>query len=146
MRGSTERPSAMLRLAGGREPRHLALINENRWRAQRYGTDNGLIHFATGRVASLEVILDDVLEAIHADAEYFDCVAEVEHARTILKRGTSADRQVACYRRLREQGVAKDQALVGVVDQLMSETVSGVRYAAPKSLAPRTSDALQLTA
>ncbi len=123
-RGTAERPSPLSRIASGAEPQYLALINENRWRAQRYGTDEGLIDFSTGRVASLNVILDDVLAAIRVDAEHFGCVAEVEHARTILNRGTGAHRQVACYRRLREQGRTVHEALIGVVDQLVAETAA----------------------
>ena len=122
-RGTAEQPSALAKIAGS-GPTHMALINENRWRAQRYGTGEGLINFASGRVASLNVILDDVLTAIREDAEHFGCVAEVEHARTILARGSSADRQIACYKVLREQGSTTDEALIGVVSQLMTETAA----------------------
>ena len=126
-RGTAERPSMLASIAGS-GPTHMALINENRWRAQRYGIDEGLINFATGRVASLQVIVEDVLAAIHDDAIHFDCVDEVEHARKILARGTSADRQIACHQRLREQGLPEGEALIGVVNQLVNETATvGVR-------------------
>ena len=144
-RGTAERPSSLSAIAGS-GPTHMALINENRWRAQRYGTGEGLIDFATGRVASLNVILDDVLMAIREDAEHFDCVAEVEHARTILARGTSADRQVDCYQRLREQGQSKDQALIGVVNLLLAETAAVGGRIALRSISRRTIDVTRAAA
>ncbi len=105
----------------------LALINENRWRAQRYGIDLGMIHPIEGRIASFGELMDDVLEMIRQDAVYLDCVEEVEHARVILLRGTSAERQIAHCQRLQEQGHSLADALVGVVDQLVAETAES-RY------------------
>ena len=101
----------------------LALINENRWRAQRYGIDDGLIDPATGRMTQVDDLVEDLLLRIGSDAIALDCVGEVEHARTILARGTSADRQLASYQRLRKQGRSARTALRGVVDLLVAETV-----------------------
>ena len=53
------------------------------------------------------------------------CLPEIEHARTIVARGTSADRQVACFERLLAQGASRGDALTGVVDHLIRETVGG---------------------
>ena len=50
---------------------------------------------------------------------------EIEHARTIVTRGTSADRQVACFEQLVAQGASREDALKGVVDHLVRETVGG---------------------
>ena len=100
----------------------LVLINENRWRAQRYGVDRGLIDPQAGRVASFGEVLDNLLELISDDAAFFNCIDEVEHARVILRRGTSADRQLAKYAQLREQGQPPAAALIGVVDLLIAET------------------------
>ena len=103
----------------------LALINENRWRAQRYGLDEGLIDPVTGRIVPVEETVEDLLELIEEDAAALDCAGEAEHARTILARGTSADRQLAFYHRLREQGRSPATALRSVVDLLVAETNSG---------------------
>lgn len=102
----------------------LVLINENRWRAQRYGIDRGLIDPQDGRVSSFGEMLDDLLELIADDAAFFDCVYEIEHARTILHRGTSADRQIAKFEQLCEQGQSRTAALIGVVDLLIAETAA----------------------
>jgi glutamate---cysteine ligase / carboxylate-amine ligase len=100
----------------------LALINENRWRAQRYGLDDGLIDPVSGRIVSVDDMLEDLLESIGQDACELDCISEVEHARTIVARGTSADRQLAYYQRLRHQGRSAAAALRGVIDLVLAET------------------------
>jgi glutamate---cysteine ligase / carboxylate-amine ligase len=50
----------------------------------------------------------------------------IAHARTILARGTSADRQLALYRQQLDQGVTRPRALRRIVDQLLAETVHGI--------------------
>jgi carboxylate-amine ligase len=102
------------------------LIAENRWRAQRYGFDAGLVDFGKGEIVPYEGLLEEIIEMVAEDAEYFGCVAEVEHARAILRRGTSAHRQLALYHELREQGIDKLEALRAVVDQLIDETTMGL--------------------
>jgi carboxylate-amine ligase len=54
------------------------------------------------------------------------CMAELEHARTILKRGTSAHRQVRVYEEARARGASEREALIAVVDWLIRETASGL--------------------
>ena len=70
-------------------------------------------------------LFDELLELIREDAEHFDSNAEVDHARIILARGTSADRQVALCRQQLDRGLAPSQALKAVVDHLIIETVAG---------------------
>ncbi len=101
------------------------LIRENRWRAQRYGISEGLIDLGRGEIVPYAELLEELLELIQEDAEYFGCVAEVEHARQILARGTSADRQMARYAALTEKGVDHDAAMRQVVDDLIAETLVG---------------------
>ena len=55
-------------------------INANRSRAERYGVDAGPIGLDGGLNATFRRTVDDVLEFISEDAEYFDCVREVEQA------------------------------------------------------------------
>ena len=108
--------------------RHYAnmLVNENRWRAQRYGFDEGLIDFGLGKVVPYADLLEEILELLGPDAERLDCVAEVERARDILKRGTSAHRQIAVYDEAAAGGAGKQEALRAVVDWLIDETVRGL--------------------
>ena len=98
------------------------LVNENRWRAQRYGFDNGLIDLGRGNVVPFSSLIDEILELTEPDAEYFGCVDEVNHARKIVERGTSSDRQVACFNAAKAGGASDEEALRAVVDGLIAET------------------------
>ena len=53
------------------------MVAENRWRAQRYGFDEGLIDFGKGKIVPYAELFEELVELIREDAEYFDCVAEV---------------------------------------------------------------------
>ncbi len=98
------------------------LIDENRWRAQRYGMDDGLIDFGKGQIVPYPDLLEEILELVRPDAEHFGCEAEVDHAREIVKHGTSAHRQVATFKKSLEAGAPPEDALKAVVDQLIAET------------------------
>ena len=102
------------------------LIEENRWRAQRYGLDDGLVDFGRGTIVPYADLMEELIELTREDAEHFDCVAEVAHSRDIIRRGTSAHRQVAIYREALEQGATGWEALAQVVDWLAEETMVGI--------------------
>ena len=112
-----------LRRSNQRWRRYAAmLINENRWRAQRYGIDEGLVDFGKGEIAPVSGLIEEIIDLVTPDAQFFGCEKELLHARTILARGTSAHRQVALYRRAIDDGIEREQALRMVVDQLIAET------------------------
>lgn len=102
------------------------LIQENRWRAQRYGFDEGLVDFGKGKLGDYAGLLEEIIELTREDAEELGCVEEILHARTILDRGTSAHRQLAVYEAALAAGSGKDDALKAVVDFLIEETVAGL--------------------
>jgi carboxylate-amine ligase len=102
------------------------LVQENRWRAQRYGFDEGLVDFGKGDIVDYPGLLEELIELTGEDAETFDCVQEIRHAREILARGTSAHRQLAVYEAAVKDGADKRQALEKVVDFLIEETVAGI--------------------
>jgi carboxylate-amine ligase len=104
-----------------------SLLDENRWRAQRYGTDQGLIDFGRGEVVPFPDLLEEIIAILDEDIEHFDCRGEVERAREILKRGTSADRQVRAFQTARRDGASEAEALKRVVDLLIEETMAGCR-------------------
>ena len=95
-------------------------IEENKWRAIRYGLEGKLIDLGKGEEFPardlirelIEWFLDDVLDELGSRKE-------VEYAYKILNEGTSADRQLATWR---ETGNLHD-----VVDRLVAETAEGVR-------------------
>jgi carboxylate-amine ligase len=100
----------------------LFLLSENRWRAQRYGVAGTLFDFGKGELIPFPDLIDELTGMVGEDADALGCRSEVEHARTIVKRGTSADRQVACFNRLVSEGASREEALRGVVDHLIAET------------------------
>jgi glutamate---cysteine ligase / carboxylate-amine ligase len=102
------------------------LIDENRWRAQRYGAARGLVDFGRGAVVPYGELLEEILVLIAEDARHFGCEAEVGHAREILARGTSADRQIALFEAALATGASRSEAFTAVVDWLTAETVRGV--------------------
>lgn len=102
------------------------LIDENRWRAQRYGFDQGLVDFGKGAIVPYADLLEEILALIEPDARHFGCVDEVLHAREILARGTSAHRQLAVFDHALSEGATRSEALAAVVDWLIAETSLGV--------------------
>jgi carboxylate-amine ligase len=102
------------------------LISENRWRAVRYGCDKGLIDFGRGSLMALADLVDELIELIAEDAEALGCTAAVEQARTIVKRGTSAHRQLNVYRGALAAGASQQEAMERVVDHLIEETARGI--------------------
>jgi carboxylate-amine ligase len=102
------------------------LVQENRWRAQRYGYDQGLVDFGKGVIVPYDELLEEMFSLIREDAEALDCVAEVEWAREILKRGTSAHQQLKRYEEALSEGATRHEALVEVVDFLIGETLAGL--------------------
>ncbi len=102
------------------------LINENRWRAQRYGFDEGLMDFGKGKLVPCRDLLEELLELVGEDAQALDCVKEVGHCREIIKRGSGAHRQLAVFTQAIIGGAGHKDALDAVVDWLIAETVRGL--------------------
>jgi glutamate---cysteine ligase / carboxylate-amine ligase len=100
------------------------LIRENRWRAQRYGIEQGMVDFGKGAIVPFDTLLEELFDLVAEDAAYFGCTAEVAHARTIVQRGTSADRQLARYEAVKTLGGSEHAALVAVVDEIVEETMT----------------------
>ena len=101
------------------------LIDENRWRAQRYGVRESLIDFGKGELVPYADLLEELIALLREDAEALGCLDELLSARRILERGTSADRQRRIYRQAMEEGADEREALREVVRFLIRETVRG---------------------
>jgi carboxylate-amine ligase len=102
------------------------LIAENLWRAQRYGINEPLMDFGIGKLVSFADLIEELIEILTPDAERLGCVAEVENIRDIVKRGTSADRQLAVYEKALAENAEPRHALERVVDFLIEETKVGL--------------------
>ena len=102
------------------------IIEENMWRAQRYGTDGSLVDFGKGVLVPMADLIEEFIELLAQDAIEFDVREEVRHARTIVAEGTSAHRQIATYQRALEEGASEHEALQAVVDERIVDSMYGI--------------------
>src|SRR5437868_3363741 len=75
------------------------LIDENRWRASRYGIDGKLIDFGRKCEMDERELLHEMLEFIATEVEELGSLAEIAHIEKIMAEGTGADRQLAVWER-----------------------------------------------
>jgi glutamate---cysteine ligase / carboxylate-amine ligase len=99
------------------------LLDENRWRASRYGIDGKLIDF--GREAEVETrsLLNELLEFVSTEVGELGSAREMAHIERIMREGTGADRQLAVWERTHD--------MKAVVDHLVAETYEGLNVAVP---------------
>jgi carboxylate-amine ligase len=95
------------------------LIEENKWRAVRYGLDGKLIDLGKNRELPARELIQELIQWFIDDVlDELGSRREVEYAFQILRDGTSADRQIETYQRTND--------MKAVVDQLIVETEAGV--------------------
>jgi glutamate---cysteine ligase / carboxylate-amine ligase len=75
-----------------------ALIEENKWRASRWGLDGKLIDFGKRKEVPMRELAVELLEFIDDVVDELGSRREVEYVRKILSDGTSAERQVQVFR------------------------------------------------
>jgi carboxylate-amine ligase len=96
-----------------------ALIEENKWRAVRYGLDGKLIDFGKQTELPARELIREMIEWFIGDVmDELGSRKEIEYAYQIMDQGSSADRQLATFKRT--------GSLQAVVDQLIEETEEGV--------------------
>ena len=94
------------------------LIDENRWRASRYGLDGKMIDFGRKCEVDERELLHEMLEFIAPEVDELGNHAEMAHIEKIMREGTGADRQLAVWERTRD--------MKAVVDQIVAETYQGL--------------------
>jgi carboxylate-amine ligase len=94
------------------------LLDENRWRAGRYGLDGKLIDFGRKCEMNERDLLHEMLGFVSAEAEELGNQAEMAHIERIIREGTGADRQLMVWERT--------QDMKAVVDQIVAETNEGL--------------------
>lgn len=102
------------------------LVNENRWRAQRYGIDQGLIDFGATKVKGFPELVDEFIELLAEDAAMLGCETELQYVRDIVNNGTSAHRQIKAYETALAANKDNKSALISVVDHLIKDTQTGL--------------------
>jgi carboxylate-amine ligase len=119
------------------------LIEENRWRAKRFGVWATFLHQKTRRNLPIGEWLDMACErfgdALAASGDQW----AVERARVLLAEGNSADRQLRLYAAQRDRGADRTDALKVVVEALLEETLQSA-HAGPASMRGETAHGAML--
>jgi glutamate---cysteine ligase / carboxylate-amine ligase len=100
---------------------HRRLIQENKWRAIRYGLDGMLLDLGKQKEVPVKDLIRELLDFVDDVLDPLGSRKEVEHVHTILDRGTSADDQLRVW-----QETGGD--LNKVVDMLIQNTQENVPH------------------
>ena len=100
------------------------LLDENRWRAGRYGLDGKLIDFGRKSEVDERDLLHEMLEFVSTEAEELGNQAEIAHIERIMREGTGADRQLAKWH--------ESNNMKAVVDHIVTETYEGLSMKASR--------------
>jgi len=95
------------------------LIQENKWRAVRYGLDGMMIDFGKQKEVPTRDLIHELLDFVDDVIDPLGSRKEIEHIHTIMERGTSADEQLEVYN-------SSNNDLNAVVDRLIERTVENV--------------------
>jgi carboxylate-amine ligase len=108
------------------------LIQENKWRAVRWGLDGKMIDFGKQKEVPTRDLVLELLDFVDDVLDDLGSRKEVEHIHTILERRTSAEEQLRVYNETND--------LKAVVDRLIELTMENVPVATDFTMiAPATS-------
>lgn len=94
------------------------LINENKWRAGRYGIEGSMIDFGKETEVNTRVLIYELLDFIDDVSGPLGIRNAVSHVHKMLETGTGADRQLKVYE--------ETQSLPSVVDYIHSQFLEGI--------------------
>lgn len=95
-----------------------ALLNENKWRASRYGVDGYLIDFGKEEEVNTRALIYELLNFVDPVLDHLGSRHRLAHVQKILEDGTGADRQLAVFEQTRN--------LTSVVEYIQSQYLAGV--------------------
>jgi carboxylate-amine ligase len=95
-----------------------SLIEENKWRAQRYGTDAKMIDFGMSAERPFPDLADELVEFVTETSDALGTGDLLQRIRKMAREGTSAHRQIEIFERAQDSRA--------VVDWLIDETMRGV--------------------
>ncbi|MBA2329470.1 MAG: carboxylate-amine ligase [Chitinophagaceae bacterium] len=93
-----------------------ALINENKWRASRYGIDGRLIDFGKEEEVNTRVLIYELLDFVDDVVDHLGSRHRLAAVHKILEMGTGADRQLQVYE--------QNKSMTDVVDFIQSQFVA----------------------
>jgi glutamate---cysteine ligase / carboxylate-amine ligase len=94
------------------------LLNENKWRAARYGITGKLIDFGKQEEVPCVALIHELLEFVDDVVDELGSREEIAYVHEILRRGTGADRQLEIWNQSND--------LKAVVDYIVEETHAGL--------------------
>jgi carboxylate-amine ligase len=94
------------------------LIQENKWRAVRYGLNGKLLDLGKKKEVDAKKLIFELLTFVDDVLDEVGIREEVAYIHNILSEGNSADRQIRCFEKTRD--------MKKVVQQLIEETMQGV--------------------
>lgn len=94
-------------------------IQENKWRAVRWGLDGKLLDLGKQKEVPARDLIRELLDFVDDVIDDLDSRKEIEHIHTILERGTSADLQLKVWEE-------NNQDFKPVVDMLIKNTLENV--------------------
>jgi len=94
-----------------------ALIEENKWRAARYGIEGKMIDFGKEAEVPMKTLIPELLELVDDVVDDLGSRSAVNYVNTILSEGTSAERQLRVYEQTGD--------LKAVVRHVVAETRAG---------------------
>ena len=94
------------------------LIDENRWRAARYGLDGKLIDFGRKCEVDERQLIREMLDFLATEIAELGNENEMAHIEKILREGTGADRQLETWSQTGDVGA--------VVDRIVADTYQGL--------------------
>jgi len=97
------------------------LLNENKWRAARYGIQGKLIDFGKQAEVATTTLIGELLEFVDDVVDELGSRREIEYVQEILRMGTGADRQLEVWQQSND--------LKAVVDHVVEETHLGLAVA-----------------
>lgn len=97
---------------------HRALINENKWRASRYGLDGSLIDFGKEEEVNTRALIYELLDFLDPVLDHLGSRHRVMNVVKMMENGTGADRQLAVFE--------KTKSLTSVADYIQSQFLVGV--------------------
>ena len=95
-----------------------ALLNENKWRASRYGIDGRLIDFGKEEEVNTRALLYELLDFIDPVIDHLGSRHRLAYIHKILENGTGADRQLKVFE--------ESKNLVSVVDYIRQQFLAGI--------------------
>ena len=74
------------------------MINENKWRASRYGIDGLLIDFGKEKEVPVKDLINELLEFVDGVVDDLGSRQHIEKVQDIFANGTGADRQLKVFK------------------------------------------------